>query len=99
MFVLSYYNDVVGTAMDDGTLPLPDGSIIVKENYGEEGDPMPMALTVMSKMDSEWYWVQGTPDGQVFMGPDGPLEGTDVGMCVMCHSAAADNDYVMVHEF
>jgi hypothetical protein len=99
MWVLSYVNDTVGTAIEEGTVPLPDGAIIVKENYMGEDDETPMALTVMSKMSGDWYWVQGTPDGQVFLGPDGPLEGKDVGMCVMCHSAAEDNDFVMSHTF
>jgi len=99
MFVISYVNDVVTKAVADGTVPLPDGAIIVKENYAKKDDPMPMALTVMSKMGKDWYWAQGTPDGQVFMGPDGPLEGKNVSMCVNCHGAATDNDSVLTHTF
>jgi hypothetical protein len=100
MWVRSFYNETVGTAMEEGTVPLADGAIIVKENYMNKDDPAPMALTVMSKMGGEWYWVQGTPDGQVFVGPDGgAMEGKNVGMCVMCHSAAQANDYVMSHAF
>jgi len=99
MFVISYINDVVTKAVADGTVPLPDGAIIVKENYAKKDDLMPMALTVMSKMGQEWYWAQGTPDGKVFGGPDGPLEGKNVGMCVMCHGAATNNDSVLTHTF
>lgn len=99
MWVLSYYNDVVQKAMDDGALPLAEGSVIVKENYANEDDATPMALTVMSKEGGDWYWVQATPEGRVFVGPDGPLEGAGVAMCINCHRAAEDNDFVMTHTF
>jgi cytochrome c553 len=96
MFVVSYFNDVAGGAIQEGTLPLPDGSILIKENYPAADAPTPMALTVMSKRAGEWYWVQGTPDGQVFVDDMGTaMEGTSVAMCVGCHQQAQDNDFIM----
>jgi hypothetical protein len=100
MFVLSYYNDVVGQAEKDGVMPLPDGSIIVKDNFMKADDPMPMALTVMAKQGGEWYWIQAAPNGKVMVDDAGkPLEGKGVPMCVGCHSGWKDNDYVGTHKF
>lgn len=95
MFVATFYNDVIQTAAADGVMPLPDGSIFVKEAYMSMDAPSPMALTVMSKTAGEWYWVQATPDERVFVDDSGtPLEGTDVAMCLGCHQGVASNDFV-----
>lgn len=101
MFVVTRRNDVFGDAMTDGSTSAPVGSIIVKENYMNADDPMPMALTIMAKPDdTEWYWVQSMPNGKVMLDPMGnPMEGKDVGMCVGCHSQASDNDFVFLHTF
>ncbi len=100
MWVLSYRNDIVATAEAQGTLPLPDGSLIVKENYPSSDAPTPMALTIMSKQDGAWFWLQSTPNGEVLLDPEGnPMEGTDVPMCVTCHTAAEENDFVYLHDF
>ncbi|MBT9555539.1 MAG: hypothetical protein IV100_05885 [Myxococcales bacterium] len=99
MWVMAYYNAPVQAAIDSGTLPLPVGSIIVKENFMGETDQMPMALTVMEKRDNGWYWLQGTPDGKVvLMEDDTPLEGPSVAMCTSCHNASV-NDGVLIHQF
>jgi hypothetical protein len=100
MWVLAYRNDIVAEAETQGTLPLPDGSIIVKENYPGEDAETPMALTVMAKQDGEWFWLQSTPDGKVMVDPEGnPMAGTDVPMCLTCHEGAEDNDFVYLHDF
>jgi hypothetical protein len=82
-------------------LPLPEGAILVKENYMHATDPMPMALTVMSKQGGKWYWVEQMPDGSAVvddaMGT--PLEGTNVQMCIGCHSTQSANDDVYTHSF
>lgn len=95
MYVESYYNDVAGAAMEAGTLPLPDGAILVKEAYEDTSAASPMALTIMSKREGSWYWAQVTPDGQLFAMDGMPLEGREVSMCIGCHQdAAAENDLV-----
>ncbi len=103
MFVVTYHNTVVGDAVTSKTLPLPDGAIIVKENYPTADAQMPMALTIMSKQSGSWYWAEVTPDGKVvvdaMMDKGKPLEGTDVKMCVSCHTTKKDNDWVFVHDF
>ena len=105
MFVETYYNQVVGDFMTSGaTLPLPAGSIIVKENYPSPTAASPAALTVMSKGENgNWYWIKGTTNGRVLLGPDGetPIEGETVSSCIGCHtsSAPAGNDLVVTHTF
>jgi len=98
MQVISYYNDAVGGSMTSGSLPLPDGALIVKENWAKADDPGPMALTIMHKQGGDWYWCQVTPDGQVFVEDGNALEGKNVAMCTNCHKSAA-NDAVLTHTF
>jgi hypothetical protein len=103
MLVLSYYNEVVGQAMTGGTLPLPEGAIIVKDNFASATDAMPMAITVMAKQNGQWYWLEATPNGEVIvddmMDKGKPLEGNNVVMCVGCHNGAKSNDFVFTHKF
>jgi len=99
MYVLTYHNDIVANAIVNKTLPLPDGALIVKENYAAVIDSMPMALTIMYKQQGDWYWLQAMPDGKVFLDDQRkPLEGKDVAMCVSCHRKSS-NDAVMLHDF
>lgn len=99
-YVLAYYNSVVGMSVDSGTLPLEDGAIIVKENFADEGDAEPAALTVMAKDEGRWYYYKSTTDGQVLTGPNGEgLQGYELSPCESCHEGADDNDYVFTHEF
>lgn len=78
--------------IDDNTVP--DGSIIVKENYSSEETLT--ALTVMAKVrgfapnTGDWFWARYTPEGAV------QAEGM-VGSCVSCHVGMQDNDYVIVY--
>jgi hypothetical protein len=70
---------------------LPDGAIIVKENYS--ADKKLGALTVMYKVKGynpqagDWFWVKYLPDGKV------AVEGK-VDACINCHASAKANDYV-----
>jgi hypothetical protein len=99
MFVLAYHNTVVAQAITTKTLPLPDGAVIVKENMAMATDATPMALTVMAKQGTDWYWIKAMPDGKVFLDDKGnPMEGKGVAMCTMCHPTAK-NDGVITHDF
>jgi hypothetical protein len=103
MYVVTHHNDIVADAITNNTLPLPDGSILVKDNFPSADATMPMAVTVMSKEGGEWYWLEATPDGKVvidsMMDKGKPLEGKGVMMCVGCHDGAKDNDQVFTHKF
>lgn len=99
MFVLGFHNQVVTDAIAKGTVPLPDGAVIVKQQM-QAADAAPMSITVMSKQNGQWYWIDATPDGKSVMTMNGmPMEGTEVAMCKDCHDNAADNDFVLTHKF
>lgn len=101
MHVLTYHNDVVSMAITNKTLPLPDGALVVKENYTNPDDATPAVLTIMAKRSGAWYWVRATPDGKVFPDPttNDPMEGSDVPKCVGCHMGAQANDMIFLHDF
>ena len=70
---------------------LPPDSIIVKENYTEEGEFH--ATTVMYKVEgynpehNDWFWLKVWEDGTV------DQEGRPDG-CQVCHSELKANDYI-----
>ena len=70
---------------------LPPNSIIVKENYTEDGEFR--ATTVMYKVEgynpehSDWFWLKVLEDGTV------DQEGRPDG-CVVCHAEMKSNDYI-----
>ncbi|MFN2355555.1 MAG: cytochrome P460 family protein [Desulfopila sp.] len=88
-----YVNDI---GLASAHAPVDNGSIIVKENIGNDKELK--ALTVMYKIKGynpeagDWYWVKYGTDGSV------AKAGKPAG-CIGCHGSAADNDYVMVHSF
>jgi hypothetical protein len=65
--------------------PMPDGAIIVKENYGENKEKL-MAVTPMYKKKGynpdagDWFWAKYGPKGKVMTA--GKVEG-----CINCHRA------------
>jgi len=70
---------------------LPNGSIVVKENYSP--DKTLMAITVMYKVRGynpqagDWFWAKYAPDGKIEA--EGKVEG-----CISCHGKKKDNDYI-----
>ena len=92
--LITYVNDTARNALMRRSpipIPLPAGSIIVKENYTP--DRTLDAVTVMYKSagynpeHGDWYWLKRAANGNV------DAEGKVVG-CQNCHSAAA-RDYVL----
>lgn len=71
---------------------LPQGAIIVKENYFP--DKKLSAITVMFKVQGynpeggDWFWAKYAPDGKIEA--EGKVE-----MCINCHGTKKDNDYIM----
>lgn len=78
--------------------PVQHGTLIVKENYGDETGKELKAVTVMYKVKGynpeagDWFWVKYTPQGvaEKYGRPQG---------CINCHASLVDNDYIMVHGF
>jgi len=87
----TYVNKIAYTAIKEKKGMLPDGAIVVKENYS--ADKKLGALTVMYKVKGynpqagDWFWVKYLPDGKV------AVEGK-VDACINCHASAKANDYV-----
>jgi len=86
---------------------LPHGSIIIKENYAEDGETL-MAITVMYRSEGynpsagDWYWAKYNPDGSVAVSPPDKgsmqLSGRVKG-CIACHGdGAADGDFVFFND-
>lgn len=74
----------------EGTLP--DGALVVKENYS--ADRKLDAITVMYKkkgydpQSGDWFWLKYGADGTIM------AEGK-VGGCIGCHASATDNDWLL----
>ncbi|MFQ5956311.1 MAG: cytochrome P460 family protein, partial [Candidatus Brocadiales bacterium] len=71
---------------------MPDGSILVKENY--KPDKTLASVTVMYKVAgynpeaNDWFWAKYSPAGDIM------AEGK-VPMCIACHGGRKANDYLM----
>jgi hypothetical protein len=96
-----YVNDIALNAARDFKGQLPEGAIIVKENYTGHDPASPGdldALTVMYKVKgydpehNDWFWLKVRPDGKV------DAEGK-VGMCYGCHAQEGNKDYVLRYGF
>ncbi len=87
----TYLNPVALDALNSKSGSMPDGAIIVKENYTPEG--VLDATTVMFKKagynpeHNDWFWSKVGADGSVQK--EGKVEG-----CQACHGDVRDNDYV-----
>ena len=86
-----FANEAAITAVKEGK-PMPNGAIIVKENYGEDQATL-MAVTPMYKVDGynpeggDWFWAKYGPDGTVMA--EGKIEG-----CITCHQSVEDKDWI-----
>lgn len=87
-----YVNDIAYDAIENGD-PMPDGAMLVKENYGEDQKTL-MAVTPMYKVEGynadggDWYWAKFGPDGTA-------MESGKVASCIECHKAGGGDDYLI----
>ncbi len=100
-FVRVFQNEVAGEDVES----LADGSIVIKENFGEEDEETLGAITVMKRIEGyspdtgNWFYAKYLPDGSLDENAAGvPLAGS-VGEggsegCVPCHAGATGGDYV-----
>ncbi|MBW2624317.1 MAG: cytochrome P460 family protein [Deltaproteobacteria bacterium] len=90
-FITVYANGIALKAAREGK-PMPEGAIIVKENYGPDKKTL-MAVTPMYKIKGynpsagDWWWAKIGPDGKVM------AEGKPQG-CINCHQAVKDKDWI-----
>lgn len=94
----TYTNAVARSALTAGDSVLPDGAIVIKENYMPSRELA--AITVMYKRagynaeHNDWFFAKYLPDGSLDSAPDGTaLEGRVPG-CQGCHIAQAGLDYL-----
>ena len=91
MLLTTYLNPAAYDALTDKDGVMPEGAVIVKENYTPEGELA--ATTTMYKKSgcnanhNDWFWLKVLADGTV--DKQGKVEG-----CQTCHGEVADNDYV-----
>lgn len=87
----SYLNPEAAEALQAQPGVMPDGAIIVKENYLE--DETFDSVTIMYKQSgydpdhNDWYWTKLGANGEIQAAgkPDG---------CIACHGAVRSNDYI-----
>jgi len=89
-----YVNAPLLTALPIADRIAPDGSIIVKENF--DADKQPLNESVMVKVKGydpehgDWFWASFDPDGKVQVAGK-------VASCIACHEGMKANDYIIIH--
>ncbi len=90
-FLTTYVTDAAHSAVQDKTGSIPQGSIIVKENY--TADKELSSFTVMYKVmdfnpaENDWFWAKFLPGGGIEA--EGRVQG-----CIDCHGKRRDNDFI-----
>lgn len=101
-FVTVYVNSIASKNPKDP----PQGSILVKENYGKDKKTL-MAITVMYRSkgydakNHDWYWVKYLPNGSVARTPKekgSKLIAGKFASCINCHSQSEGNDLVYLND-
>ena len=102
MLLTTYVNDVARQALTTGASAMPEGAIVVKENYMP--DSTFAAVTVMYKVTgynpehADWFFTKHFPSGELFAMPNGmAMEGRLPG-CQNCHLGRRDNDYLFTSD-
>lgn len=86
-----YVNDIALKAARSHK-PMPDGAIIVKENYGKDKKTL-MAITPMYRVKGynpsagDWFWVKYKPNGKA-------MASGKVQSCIKCHSVRKNHDWL-----
>lgn len=92
MLLTTYVNALAEDALTNGAAEMPDGAIVVKDNY--KPDSTLAATTVMYKAEGyapdqgDWFWAKYGADGSV-------QAAGHVETCMGCHSQADDYDKLM----
>jgi hypothetical protein len=90
-YVTTYVNPAAKKAIEEKRGTLPDGAIIVKENY--KADKTLAAIAVMKKVDgydpkiNDWFFAKYKPSGEVD-------KEEKISKCTNCHREVSENDYI-----
>lgn len=86
-----YLNEKAYMAVKDSK-EMPDGAILVKENYGKDKEKL-MAITPMYKKEGfnpdagDWFWAKYGAEGEVMA--SGKVES-----CIDCHMKVKESDWL-----
>lgn len=89
-YLVLYVNEIALKAIEEKS-DMPDGAMVIKENYGE--DKTLMALTPMYKVKGynpeggDWFWAKYGTDGTIMK--EGKVTG-----CINCHKAMEDKNWL-----
>lgn len=92
MLLTTYLNGPAADALASGAGTMPDGAIVVKDNYAP--DSTLAAHTVMYKVDgydpehADWFWAKYGADGEV-------QASGRIASCAECHAQASAEDYLV----
>ena len=92
-FLKIYVNKPAHEAIVKKMKVMPDGAIIVKENYADDQKTL-VALTPMYKVKGfnpeagDWWWAEYGPQGE-------PKASGKVQMCIDCHAKVKASDYLV----
>ncbi|MFO0611430.1 MAG: hypothetical protein U0414_02495 [Polyangiaceae bacterium] len=78
-----FVNPIVADALtsQQAIAAWPDGSIIVKDGYDDEGTHV--LTSILEKRGAEWFWAEYDED-------DEPVYSGSPGVCRACHESGAD---------
>lgn len=85
----TFFNDTAATAAKAGIVPLPKGSVLVKDIFESDGTTL-HAQAVMAKVEDgtrgdTWVWFEGTLPGL-----PNPFYGRGLSTCTGCHGSGSD---------
>jgi hypothetical protein len=78
-----FINDVVREALASGpgAEAYPDGAVIVKDQFNEDGSVQ--GFSIMKKVDGAWFWAEYDEEGE-------PLYSGAPSICTDCHGSGDD---------
>ncbi len=98
MLLTSYLNEAAMGALTSHAGSMPDGAIVIKENYMP--DSTLAAVTVMFKKSgydgehNDWFFAKYLPSGELDKAPNGMAMAGRVPGCQNCHGGVKANDYL-----
>lgn len=93
-FITTYANAVALNAIQTNASAMPDGAILVKDNFNTPEDGKPWSAVMMKKIDGEWFFGVFFPLYEPKAAGLG-TPGKQLSLCMDCHRKAV-NDRVFL---
>ena len=84
-YITTYVNDVALKAIESKAASMPDGAIIVKDNFKKDKEYR--STVIMKKTDGKWFWGLLKPYGKARSAGLG-AQGQRMDTCEKCHNSA-----------